>query len=267
MAANSKPSPERAGDREKSLETALLQIERQFGKGSVMRLGEETRVPVEVIPTGSIALDVALGRILGGRDAIKYYEAGMDLGWSSNPVESFRLFQGTAVQRDRPPRVRASKSTARRRRWPRPRAPAVRMLAHGDRARVLAGVRDPRFARRLVARRQASPQIDGRPQRPAVRPTGRRRRYDLRFSDLDRTRSQDASARRRGSAERREHQGQQQGRRPRRRRGEERDRRWRRARPGPRARPKASRLRRSPPAHRDSRKRICEPAFGRWIES
>ncbi len=64
MAANSRPSVERAGDREKSLETALLQIERQFGKGSVMRLGEETRVPVEVIPTGSIALDVALG--LGG---------------------------------------------------------------------------------------------------------------------------------------------------------------------------------------------------------
>ena len=64
MAINSKSSPERAGDREKALETALLQIERQFGKGSVMRLGEETRVPVEVIPTGSIALDVALG--LGG---------------------------------------------------------------------------------------------------------------------------------------------------------------------------------------------------------
>ena len=64
MAVNSKSSPERAGDREKALETALLQIERQFGKGSVMRLGDETRVPVEVIPTGSIALDVALG--LGG---------------------------------------------------------------------------------------------------------------------------------------------------------------------------------------------------------
>ena len=64
MAGNSKSSPERAGDREKALEAALLQIERQFGKGSVMRLGEETRVPVEVIPTGSIALDVALG--LGG---------------------------------------------------------------------------------------------------------------------------------------------------------------------------------------------------------
>jgi recombination protein RecA len=64
MAANSRPSLERASDREKALDAALLQIERQFGKGSVMRLGEETRVPVEVIPTGSIALDVALG--LGG---------------------------------------------------------------------------------------------------------------------------------------------------------------------------------------------------------
>src|ERR1035441_5326331 len=64
MAGNSRPTLERSGDRAKSLETALLQIERQFGKGSVMRLGDETRVPVEVIPTGSIALDVALG--LGG---------------------------------------------------------------------------------------------------------------------------------------------------------------------------------------------------------
>jgi recombination protein RecA len=64
MAANTRPSLERAGDREKALDAALLQIERQFGKGSIMRLGEETRVPLEVIPTGSIALDVALG--LGG---------------------------------------------------------------------------------------------------------------------------------------------------------------------------------------------------------
>src|ERR1700745_4221087 len=64
MAPSGKTAPARASDREKALETALLQIERQFGKGTVMRLGEETRVPVEVIPTGSIALDVALG--LGG---------------------------------------------------------------------------------------------------------------------------------------------------------------------------------------------------------
>ena len=41
-------------DREKALETALAQIERQFGKGSVMRLGDEVRAPIEVIPTGSM---------------------------------------------------------------------------------------------------------------------------------------------------------------------------------------------------------------------
>src|ERR1051326_7990565 len=64
MAPSGKTAPDRASDREKALETALLQIERQFGKGTVMRLGEEARVPVEIIPTGSIALDVALG--IGG---------------------------------------------------------------------------------------------------------------------------------------------------------------------------------------------------------
>ncbi|SDU76095.1 recombinase RecA [Jiangella alkaliphila] len=51
-------------DRDKALETALAQIERSFGKGSVMRLGDEARVPIEVIPTGAISLDVALG--IGG---------------------------------------------------------------------------------------------------------------------------------------------------------------------------------------------------------
>ena len=50
-----------AADREKSLETALALIDRQFGKGSVMRLGSDERAPVETISTGSIALDVALG--------------------------------------------------------------------------------------------------------------------------------------------------------------------------------------------------------------
>ena len=53
-----------APDRAKALEAALAQIDKQFGKGSVMRLGDEVRAPIEVIPTGSIALDVALG--IGG---------------------------------------------------------------------------------------------------------------------------------------------------------------------------------------------------------
>jgi len=51
-------------DRAKALEAALGQIDRQYGKGSVMRLGEGQRVAVEIIPSGSIALDVALG--IGG---------------------------------------------------------------------------------------------------------------------------------------------------------------------------------------------------------
>lgn len=51
-------------DREKALEMALANIDKQFGKGAIMRLGSTERPPVEVIPTGSIALDVALG--IGG---------------------------------------------------------------------------------------------------------------------------------------------------------------------------------------------------------
>ncbi|MET3922070.1 recombinase RecA [Arthrobacter sp. UYEF20] len=53
-----------APDRQKALDAALAQIDKQFGKGSVMRLGDEVRAPIEVIPTGSIALDIALG--IGG---------------------------------------------------------------------------------------------------------------------------------------------------------------------------------------------------------
>jgi recombination protein RecA len=54
----------KGGDRDKALETALAQIERQFGRGSIMRLGDEVRAPIEVIPTGAISLDIALG--IGG---------------------------------------------------------------------------------------------------------------------------------------------------------------------------------------------------------
>lgn len=53
-----------SNDRTKALDTALAQIERQFGKGAVMKMGERGTQLVEVIPTGSIALDIALG--IGG---------------------------------------------------------------------------------------------------------------------------------------------------------------------------------------------------------
>mgnify|MGYP003329433507 CR=1 FL=1 len=51
-------------EKQKALDTALAQIERQFGKGSVIKMSEKVATPIEVIPTGSIALDVALG--IGG---------------------------------------------------------------------------------------------------------------------------------------------------------------------------------------------------------
>lgn len=56
------PSP--AEDKKKALETALAQIEKNFGKGAVMRLGDKPELVVEAIPTGSLALDAALG--IGG---------------------------------------------------------------------------------------------------------------------------------------------------------------------------------------------------------
>ena len=51
-------------ERQKALEMAMAQIEKQYGKGSIMRLGENTKMNVDAVPTGSIALDAALG--IGG---------------------------------------------------------------------------------------------------------------------------------------------------------------------------------------------------------
>ena len=53
-----------ADDKKKALETALAQIEKNFGKGAIMRLGEDIPVNVDAIPTGSLGLDLALG--IGG---------------------------------------------------------------------------------------------------------------------------------------------------------------------------------------------------------
>lgn len=53
-----------SGDKQRAIETAMAQIEKTYGKGSIMRLGENAQMNVESIPTGSIALDLALG--IGG---------------------------------------------------------------------------------------------------------------------------------------------------------------------------------------------------------
>ena len=67
MAERKKATTETAGpaaDKKRALETAIAQIERTYGKGSIMRLGANEQVVVESIPTGSLALDLALG--IGG---------------------------------------------------------------------------------------------------------------------------------------------------------------------------------------------------------
>lgn len=57
-------APTPASDKKKALQTALAQIDKSFGKGTVMRLGDKPEMTVEAIPTGSLALDAALG--IGG---------------------------------------------------------------------------------------------------------------------------------------------------------------------------------------------------------
>src|SRR4051794_41474197 len=69
---------ERDPQRDKAIELAVSTIEKQFGKGSIMRLGEETAPPeVKVVPTGSLGLDIALG--IGGlppRPLLRGYRPG-----------------------------------------------------------------------------------------------------------------------------------------------------------------------------------------------
>ena len=65
--ATKKPSVETAtpaSDKKKAIETCMAQIERAYGKGSIMRLGENSNIVVDSIPTGSLSLDIALG--IGG---------------------------------------------------------------------------------------------------------------------------------------------------------------------------------------------------------
>ena len=64
MATEKATAEKSAADKEKALENALHQIEKQFGKGAVMRLGQNEAMQVDSIPTGSLSLDMALG--IGG---------------------------------------------------------------------------------------------------------------------------------------------------------------------------------------------------------
>ena len=64
------PSAAPASDKKKAIEAAMSQIEKMYGKGSIMRLGDNANLNVEVIPTGSLALDLALG--IGGAESWRF---------------------------------------------------------------------------------------------------------------------------------------------------------------------------------------------------
>ena len=64
MAVKEKEAPNVSDERNKALKLAIEKIEKDFGKGSIMKLGDKTSVSVEAIPTGALALDLALG--IGG---------------------------------------------------------------------------------------------------------------------------------------------------------------------------------------------------------
>ena len=69
----------REQDHEGVLELTLAQIEKRFGKGTIMRLGDEPRAPAEVIPTGSVVLD---HRPTNGR---RHRAARLNRPWRSHP--------------------------------------------------------------------------------------------------------------------------------------------------------------------------------------
>ena len=79
-------------DKAKALETAMAQIEKQFGKGAVMRLGQNQAMQVEAISTGSFCLDLALG--IGGLPRGRIIEV-------YGPESSGKTTHCTALQRDK----------------------------------------------------------------------------------------------------------------------------------------------------------------------
>ena len=63
-------------EKAKAIGIAVSQIEKQFGKGSIMRLGSQERVDIAVIPTGALSLDIALGGGIPRGRIIEIYEIG-----------------------------------------------------------------------------------------------------------------------------------------------------------------------------------------------
>ena len=79
-------------EKDKALDAALSQIERAFGKGSIMRLGQNTNIDIEAISTGSLGIDIALG--IGGMPKGRIIEIYPDFPGEYMRLSSFGMSKG-----------------------------------------------------------------------------------------------------------------------------------------------------------------------------
>ena len=86
-----------ASGKDKALETTLATIQKRYGEGAIMRLGQASHLQVEAIPTGSLALDLALG--VGGVPRGRVLEAGQHLDGGKQLSELVGLLRVVALVR------------------------------------------------------------------------------------------------------------------------------------------------------------------------
>ena len=174
MAVMERNGEKAVAERGRAVDAAILSIEKQFGTGSIMKLGAAARQQVDFIPTGSIALDLALGR--------RRHPARPD---------HRDLRAGVVRQDDRlPARHRRGPAHGRRRRVHRRRARARSGLRPGLRRQRRRAARQPARHRRAGARdhrdarsaRAASTSSSSTPWRPSCRAPRSRARWATRSS-------------------------------------------------------------------------------------
>ena len=161
-------------ERDKALDMALGQIEKQFGKGSVMKMGEKTTMAIETIPTGALALDLALG--VGGLPrgrVVEIYgpESSGKSTLAMHVVAEAQRNGGICAYIDAEHAMDPVYAAGHRRRH--------RRAAHLPARHGRAGPRDHRHARALRCARRRRHRLGGRPHAPG-RDRGRDGRHPRR---------------------------------------------------------------------------------------